>query len=241
MTSVAESTALVAHRHNVLARLALVLASPGEVYSEVAERPTVLGALSVVIGVMIVCQFAFLSTTVGQRVLVDQQIRSMESFGMNVTPEIENRLESRAGSARYMTAASQVVFVPLAGALAAALLLGIFNATSERASTFKHVYSIVAHSGAVFVVQQIVLTPISYLMGEFANVTRLSVFFPMLDADGLVSHLLGGVELFAIWWLANLSIGLAVLYRRPTRPVATLLLSIYAVIVIAVALIRAAF
>jgi hypothetical protein len=233
--------AVTAGNTNVLTRLALVLTSPGEAYAEVAARPRALGAFTVVIAVMIVCQFLFLSTAVGQRVMVDQQISGMEAFGMTVTPQVEEQLEARAGSARYTTAASQVVFIPLAGALIAALLLGIFNATSEHGSTFKHVYAVVAHSGAVTAVQQIVMTPISYMMGEFATVTRLSVFVPMLDEDSFITHLLSGVELFLVWWVVNLAIGIAVLYRRPSRPVITTLLGIYGAIVVVVAGVRAAF
>ena len=119
--------------------------------------------------------------------------------------------------------------------------LGIFNALSDHSSTFKHVYAVVAHAGIVLALQQVVLTPISYLMGEFANVTRLSVFFPMLESDSLLAYLLGGVEMFTIWWLINVSIGVAVIYRRPTRSIAGIVLGIYAGIVVVVALIRAAF
>jgi hypothetical protein len=239
MTTVEQSGAVTIRERNVFARLLLVLTSPGEAYQEVAARPKALGAFAVVIGVMIVCQFVFLSTTVGQQVMVEQQISTTEAFGVTVTPQMEQQFQARAGYARYTTAASQVVFVPLAAALLAGLLLVIFNAASDRSATFKHLYAVVAHSGAVTAVQQIVTTPLSYVMGEFATVTRLSVFFPMLEEDSFLSHLFAGVELFLVWWLVNLSIGVAVLYRRPTRGTAYIILGIYGAIVLAIAVIRA--
>jgi len=241
MTSVAEPTAGTRTGHNVVTRLALIVTSPGAAYAEVAARPAALGALGLVIAVIVTCQFLFLSTTVGQQVMIDQQVSSMESFGAQVTDQMYERLRAGAGNARYITAASQIVTVPIMAALIAGLLLGIFNAVAERTSTFKHLYAVVAHSGAVLALQQIVLTPISYLMGEFANVTRLSVFFPMLEEDSLPAHLLGGIELFTIWWLVNLSIGVAVLYRRPTGSVATILLGVYGALVVVIAFVRAAF
>lgn len=239
MASIGESSAATGQGSNVFTRLLLVLTSPAAAYAEVAARPKVLGALAVVIAISMLCQFIFLSTEVGQQVLVDQQISGVEAFGTTVTPEIEQRLQARVGIARFTSPAMQAVAIPIMAAILAGILLVIFNATSDSPSTFKHVYAIVAHSGAVTVVQQIVLTPISYLMGEFATVTRLSVFFPMLDSDGFLAHVLGGIELFMVWWLVNLSIGIAVLYRRPTRAVAITILSIYVAIVVIVAVIRA--
>jgi uncharacterized membrane-anchored protein len=43
------------------------------------------------------------------------------------------------------------------------------------------------------------------------------------------------VDLFVIWWVFVLAIGLAVLYRRRTQPIALGLFSVYAVIAVVVA------
>jgi hypothetical protein len=241
MTTVGESTTANGKGHNIFTRLPLVVTSPGAAYAEIAARPAALGALAVVIGVIVVCQVLFLTTPVGQQVMIDQQVQGMEAFGVTVTDQMYDELRSKAGNMWVTTAVSQIVSIPIVAALVAGLLLGIFNAVSDSSSTFKHVYAVVAHAGIVLALQQVVLTPISYLMGEFANVTRLSVFFPMLEPDSLLSHLLSGIEMFTIWWLLNLSIGVAVLYRRPTRSVAGTLLGIYAGIVVVIALLRAAF
>jgi hypothetical protein len=159
MTSVGDSTPVAGHGHNVFTRLGLVITSPGAAYAEVAARPAVLGAFAIVIGVMVVCQVLFLWTPVGQQVMIDQQVQGMEAFGMTVSDEMYEQLRSRAGNMWLTTAVSQIISVPIVSALIAALLLGIFNALSDRASTFKHVYAIVAHSGVVLALQQVVVTP----------------------------------------------------------------------------------
>ena len=69
--------------------------------------------------------------------------------------------------------------------------------------------------------------------------TRLAVFFPTLDEMGVANYLLSGIDLFYIWSTINLSIGVAVLYKRRTGPVAAVLLGIYAVIVVIIAAVRA--
>jgi hypothetical protein len=57
----------------------------------------------------------------------------------------------------------------------------------------------------------------------------------MVDEKSFVGRLLGMADLFVIWWLVVLAIGIAVLYRRRTQPIAIALLGLYAVIALAVA------
>jgi hypothetical protein len=57
----------------------------------------------------------------------------------------------------------------------------------------------------------------------------------MLEEGSFLARLAGFVDLFAIWWLVVLSIGLAVAYRKRTQSVAITIFSIYAVIALAVA------
>jgi hypothetical protein len=61
---------------------------------------------------------------------------------------------------------------------------------------------------------------------------------PMLPDDSFVTHLLGAIDLVWVWALINLSIGLAVLYKRKTGPLATSLLSIYGGIALLIAIVR---
>jgi hypothetical protein len=66
------------------------------------------------------------------------------------------------------------------------------------------------------------------------------VFVPFLDEKSFLSRLLGTIDLFQIWWLVVLAIGLGVLYKRRTGPIATSLLTVYAVIILAIAAVRSA-
>jgi uncharacterized membrane-anchored protein len=49
------------------------------------------------------------------------------------------------------------------------------------------------------------------------------------------------VDLFIIWWLVALAIGLGVLYRRRTQPIAIALLAVYACIALVVAAVMSRF
>ena len=57
----------------------------------------------------------------------------------------------------------------------------------------------------------------------------------------LTLPVLGAFDLVRLWWTVNLAIGLAVLYRRRTAPVATALIAVYAVIALVYAAATTAF
>jgi hypothetical protein len=76
--------------------------------------------------------------------------------------------------------------------------------------------------------------PLSYARGEFAG-ANLGIFVPMLEETGFVAKFLGSIDLFLVWWIVSLSIGIGVLYKRRTGGIATSLLGLYAVIALIVA------
>ena len=66
----------------------------------------------------------------------------------------------------------------------------------------------------------------------------ITPLLPMIDEKSFAGHFLGTIDLFVIWQMVVLAIGLGVLYRRRTQPIATSLLVVYAVIAIVVAFVK---
>src|SRR5688572_1584857 len=87
----------------LLTRLVGVIFSPRQTYAAVAARPRAFGALAVTIVIVALAQGAFFATTVGQEVLLDQQVTFMESLGVNITDEMYAQLEARVAYAPYTT------------------------------------------------------------------------------------------------------------------------------------------
>ena len=72
-----------------------------------------------------------------------------------------------------------------------------------------------------------------------ASATSLGVLTAgFLDEASFAGRMLGMIDVFVIWQLIVLSMGLAVLYRRRTQPIATALLLVYVVIVVVIAVAR---
>jgi len=101
-------------------------------------------------------------------------------------------------------------------------------------ATFKHVFAVVAHSSVVIAIQQVFSMPLSYARGEFAG-ANLGIFAPMLEETSFPAKFLGSIDLFFIWWMVSLAIGIGVLYKRRTGGIAFSLLGLYVAIALVVA------
>ena len=172
----------------------------------------------------------------GKDALLDVAVRSMESWGMTISDEMYRTMETRVREDAVRNAViGQVVFYPLASAIVAGLLLGVFTAIMGGNATFKHVFAVVVHSGLIIALSQIFVTPLNYAKGTISAAANLGVFLPFLDEASFLARFLGSIDLFFVWWLVNLAIGLGVLYKRRTQPVATGLLAAYVGIALVVA------
>jgi Yip1-like protein len=224
----------------LLSRIVGVFFSPRATFAEVAARPRALGVLAVGLVVVIVGLFALFQTEVGQQAWIDQQVRGSESFGRTMTDQQIQGMERIAPYMGYIVAGLYLIFIPIVVAVLSAILLGVFNALLGGDATFKQVFAVVSHAGLVTALQTVFAVPLDYARETLSSPTNLGVFLPFLDEMSLLGRLLGMIDLFQIWWIVTLSIGLAVLYKRKTGPIATSLLSLYFVIVLAIAAVRSA-
>lgn len=221
----------------LFARIVGVLLSPRATYAAVAAKPRVLGALLVVLVVSGLAQGVFLSSEVGQQLALDQQVRSMEAFGVNITDQMYDRMEEGMKRAAITGPIFQAIFFPIVIAIESGIFVVIFTLLLAGAATFKHVYAVVTHSAVIVALQQVFSVSLSYASGKLAG-ANLGVFVPMLDEKNFVTVFLGYIDLFLVWATISLAIGLGVLYRRRTGPIATTMLGLYVVIALVIALFR---
>lgn len=194
--------------------------------------------LALIVLVLAGATFAFLSTEVGRQATLDQQVSTMESLGITVSDEMYARLEEGLPRARSMAAISQLVVLPLFYLIVSGILYAVFSAGLGGEATFKQVFAVVVHSGAVSVVQQAFTLPLNYVRESLSSPTNLAALLPMVPDGTFLAYVLGVIDLFVIWWILVGAIGLAVLYRRRTAPVVVSLLVVYGAIAVVVALVR---
>jgi hypothetical protein len=221
------------------ARVIGVLTSPRETFAGVAASPKWLGILAVTSLVVALFTALPLTTEAGRQAAIDQQVDSMKSMGFEVSDQMYEQMQKRSGSMPYTTGVSILVVSPIIGLIIAGILFAIFNAAMGGEASFKQVFAVLVHAGVITAVSTAFSGVIHYFgPGSAGSVANLGALLPMLPEKSFAAHLLGMVDLFLIWYIVVLAIGLAVLYRRRTQPIAISLLSFYAVIAIAVALFK---
>src|SRR5215831_1521506 len=224
----------------LFSRVLGIFFTPRATYAEVAARPRWFGVLAIS-SIVIAGGFYFLlSSDSGQRALLDQQTQIIESFGVKLPEAALERMEEGIQRAKYTTPISQLIAIPLGSVVVAGILLGVFNALLGGDARFKQVFAIVAHSTLIGALQNTFARPINYFKETISSPTSLSELLPFFDEKSFLGYLAGMLDLFQIWSILSLAIGLGVLYKRRTAPIATTMFIIYFVIVAAIAAVRAA-
>ena len=237
MTATNDSVApLAATREpGLVSRLVGVLLTPRRTFGDIVRRPKWLGALIVVTLTMTGASGWLVSTEVGQQALLERQVSAMESFGVTVSDEMYEQLARGLGNAAYFTAGSVLVFIPIVTLTIAGVVWTVCYVLLGSRASFRSMYAVVTHVGVVNMLQQLFTVPLNYTRGVMSNPTTAAAFFPGLETGTFAQRLLSLIDLFIVWQLLLLAIGVAVLYRRRTGPIATTFYTLYALIAVGVA------
>jgi Yip1 domain len=223
---------------SLLSRIMGIVFAPGETFAEIVRAPRVLGVLAFVTAVGVVTIGGFLMTEVGQQAWLDQQEDQAAAWGSEMTDDQYAGLEKVAPYVGYITMGVMLVFIPGVTLIVGGILFAVFNGALGGRARFKELMAVVAHAGVISALGWIFVMPLNYLRESLSSPTNLSVLAPMLEEGSFVARLLGTIDLFILWWVVVLGIGLAVLYRRSSKSVIVGLLVVYAVIALGIAAAR---
>lgn len=223
---------------SLLARFFGIITSPQATYREVVAHPKWFGMMALTTVVIAFCAAAPMMTEAGQEAALENQIAQMKTFGVDVNDQMYEQMRKGMSRAPYTAAAAVIVITPVMAAIFTGILFAVFNAALGGEASFKQLFAVWVHSGVISTLGQLFTAPLNLLRGQVGSATTLGVLLPMIDEASFLGRLLGMVDLFIIWWLVVLAIGLGVLYRRRTQPIAISLLAVYAVIAVVVAIVR---
>jgi hypothetical protein len=94
-------------------------------------------------------------------------------------------------------------------------------------ASYVQVLAVVCYGGVILALRQVIATPIDYARESIASPTTLVQFVTMLDEASPVARFLGVIDLFVVWWIVVLAIGMSVLYRLSTRRLALVFTGTY--------------
>jgi hypothetical protein len=229
------SAGVTAPRMGLAARAIGIITSPRETFGSVVAHPRLLGMLVLVTVVVAFCAALPMTTEAGKEATLRSQVEGMESFGMTVSDQQYEGMRRGMAIAPYTTAGFIIVFSPILTLIFSGILFAIFNAVMGGDASFKQLFTVVVHASVISGLQQVFTGPVNYFRGAVTSATNLAVLLPMIDPKSFLGRVLAMTDLFLIWYFLVLAIGLGVLYRRRTQPIAMTLYGIYAVFVIVVA------
>jgi Yip1 domain len=229
-----------APRMSPLARFVGIITAPKATFESVVAHPTWLGMLVLTTLMIAIGVSLPLTTEGGQQSQLDQQVRFMEGFGVQIGDQQYAAMQQGLRYAAIQSFIGTMVAGPIISVIFTGILFGVFVVMGGQA-TFKQLFSVYVHAGAVIAASQLFLGPLNYFRQSMTSATNLAVVLPMIDEQSFLGRLFGMIDLFWIWWLMVLAIGLGVVYRRRTQPIAIGLFGLYIAIIVVLAAVMNAF
>ena len=131
-----------------------------------------------------------------------------------------------------------IVGWPLMWTFAAFIIRAVGNRFGQRV-TFAQALTVMVHASSVLAVRAMVAAPINYARESLGGSTSLGVLLPVFGETTFAARLVGAVDLFLVWWVVLVAMGVSLLYRVRTLPIARWLLGAYAAGAAALALTQA--
>ncbi len=232
-------TPLRSQAGSLLARVLAILHSPRTTFEALALAPRVLGVVTLTFLVTTGCMAIVLETDVGQLALLDQWERTASTLGQTVDDVQYRAMQDGSRHGAAYAALIGVVSGPVLTIGLSGLLFAVFRASrvaprpdrpvlagrsafADRQSpvTYRQVLAIVGHAGVLLALRQVVAAPLTYARETLAGPLTMRMFFTMLDEASFAARFFEAIDLFVIWWIIVLAVGMSVLYGRPTQRLA---------------------
>jgi hypothetical protein len=87
--------------------------------------------------------------------------------------------------------------------------------------------AVTVHASVVLVLQQFISVPLQYLRESVTSPTNLAALLPMIEDGSFGARVFGAVDVFGLWWIWLLALGVSAATGRPARRYAWRLLAVY--------------
>jgi hypothetical protein len=115
----------------------------------------------------------------------------------------------------YVTSGGRVLITPPATLVVALALLGLAAVERVRVS-FVVALAIVVHATTVLALQQVVAVPAQWVRESLGSPTSLATLLPMVEDGTWLARLLGSIDVFGVWWVVLMAMGLSAATGRST-------------------------
>jgi len=227
---------------SLAARMYGVIRHPRVTFTAILQAPSWAPVLVATTTITFLCGMGFLRTEVGRQALVDQWERTAIAFGQPVDDTSYARMEETAANGSFSVLYAAATALANGPALVVAISGLLFFVLNRRSGAdlsgprYLHLLTVVSYAGVILALRQVIATPVDYVRESIASPTTLVQFFAMLDESSPLARFLGVIDLFVVWWIVVLAIGVSVLYQRPTRRLALAFTGAYVALALLAAL-----
>jgi hypothetical protein len=193
---------------------------------EVVRHPAFITTWIAVLLTVAICGGLLLSTEIGRQALVDERVRVTEALGRRVDDVEYARLQANPPVSVYLTSGGRLLLTPPITLAVAAGLMMLARLDGARL-TFTTALAIAVHATVVLVVQQLVATPVHYVTESLTSPTTLAGILRLFDEGTWPSRLFGTIDVFGLWWMWLLSLGVAAATGKRARRYLLRLVAVY--------------
>lgn len=221
-------------------RILGVLLAPRATFQEVARAPRWLGVLAFTWLLSAGASAVVLETTVGRFALLDGWERTAVAFGQNIDDSRYAAMGAASEHGSLYAIARAFAAGPVLAMVLSGLLFLSLRPSTRAAVTYAQVLAVVAHAGVILALREVVAAPLTYARETLASPLTLRLLFSGLAEASLPARFSSAIDVFIVWWVIVLAIGVSVLYRRSARRLVVIFLGAYlaiaAILVVAMAL-----
>lgn len=116
--------------------------------------------------------------------------------------------------------------------LIAGVLFLVFNVLLGGDSSFKRVLSVFSYSTLIAIPQAIVKLPLTFAKQTVNVQTSLAIFLSPDDKETFLYKVLGGLDVFTLWQVLVISLGLAVMYNYTMKKSFTVVLILWILLIV---------
>lgn len=190
---------------------------------------------------ILICLVAMISNFLARDIAINEQkerVLMSDRIPEERKDEIIERIEgSAAGPQAYIQYAATPVVIFIIVVAVAALFLFFGNMLFGGQASFRQMLSMYAHAGVIALPAAIVKVPLMLSQQSLRVYTNLAILLPADAEQTFLHRLLAKFDLFTVWEVILLIIGVSAVYRFSTGKASTIVLILWALwIVVSVTL-----
>ncbi len=219
---------------NSWGRLTGVLFSPDETFADIARRPNILLPLAVLFVVSVLSAVVLIPRIDFESTVREQMERNPRSASMSPS-DMDRAVRMGAAFGKVVGYSSPVVAIAVWGIIAGVLLIAFRLFGGE--GTFKQAFAVTLYAWFPLLIKSIITTAVAWTKGTIdasqlaTLVTSNPAFLLDMKEHPVAFSFLSSFDIFAIWSLVLFIIGFAYVSRMTKAKSATIVISLWAVMI----------